>query len=96
MYRPTVGTIRVDGAVLAPDAQAPARSSVLICDEITAALDTVTQAAVLDLLAARCRGTGLAMVLITHNPAVAGRLATYVRVLAGGRLEQSLATQGVR
>jgi peptide/nickel transport system ATP-binding protein len=59
---------------------------VLICDEVTSALDTVTQAAVLELL----RGLELAVVLITHDPTVAARVADRVLVLADGRV----ATEG--
>jgi peptide/nickel transport system ATP-binding protein len=59
-----------------------ARPRVLVCDEVTSALDTVTQAAVLELL----RGLGLAIVLITHDPAVAAGVADRVLVLADGRV----------
>jgi peptide/nickel transport system ATP-binding protein len=73
-----------------------AQPAVLICDEITAALDTVTQAAILDLLTEQCRDTGLCVVLITHNLAVADHIADEIRVLADGRLQQTRTTQGVR
>jgi peptide/nickel transport system ATP-binding protein len=63
-----------------------ARPRVLICDEVTSALDTVTQAAVLGLL----RELGLAVVLITHDPAVAAGTADRVLVLADG----CVATEG--
>jgi peptide/nickel transport system ATP-binding protein len=63
-----------------------ARPRVLICDEVTSALDTITQAAVLELL----RGTELAVVLITHDPTVAAGVADRVLVLADGRV----ATEG--
>jgi peptide/nickel transport system ATP-binding protein len=63
-----------------------ARPRVLICDEVTSALDTVTQAAVLELL----RGLELAVVLITHDPTVAAGVADRVLVLADGRV----ATEG--
>jgi peptide/nickel transport system ATP-binding protein len=59
---------------------------VLICDEVTSALDTVTQAGVLELL----RGLGLAVVLVTHDPAVAAGTADRVLVLTDGRV----ATEG--
>ncbi|SMD25969.1 hypothetical protein [Kibdelosporangium aridum] len=57
----------------------------LVCDEITAALDTVTQAAILDLLKYGPR-TGLSVVLIACNLAVAENVADEIRVLADGRL----------
>jgi ABC-type glutathione transport system ATPase component len=53
---------------------------------VTSALDTVTQAAVLELL----RRLALAIVLITHDPAVAAGVADRVLVLADGRV----ATEG--
>jgi peptide/nickel transport system ATP-binding protein len=58
-----------------------ARPRVLVCDEVTSALDSVTQAAVLEL-----RGLGLAVVLITHDPAFAAGVADRVLVLADGRV----------
>jgi peptide/nickel transport system ATP-binding protein len=63
-----------------------ARPRVLVCDEVTSALDTVTQAAVLELL----RRLALTIVLITHDPAVATGVADRVLVLADGRV----ATEG--
>ncbi|GII79075.1 ABC transporter ATP-binding protein [Sphaerisporangium rufum] len=63
-----------------------AAPDVLICDEITAGLDTVTQASVLDLLD-ELRRDGLALLLISHDMGVATRLADRVGVLSGGRLE---------
>ncbi|RBO92580.1 binding-protein-dependent transport system inner membrane component [Nocardia puris] len=62
-----------------------ARPGVLICDEITASLDIRSRAAVLDLLD-DLRGTGLAMILISHQPEVVARLADRTLTLDGGRL----------
>jgi peptide/nickel transport system ATP-binding protein len=59
-----------------------AQPRVLVCDEVTSALDTVSQTAVLELV----RGLGLAVVLITHDPAVAAGVADRVLVLADGRV----------
>ncbi|MFC4562659.1 ATP-binding cassette domain-containing protein [Nocardiopsis mangrovi] len=61
----------------------------LIADEVTSALDPVTQARVLDLLRDRTAGTGRALLLITHDLAVAGRWADRVAVLDGGRIVES-------
>ncbi|GAA5051784.1 peptide/nickel transport system ATP-binding protein [Thermocatellispora tengchongensis] len=63
-----------------------ARPRVLVCDEITAALDTVTRAAVLDLLAALRTEHDLALVVITHSPQVVAHLADDVLTLDDGRL----------
>lgn len=59
-----------------------ARPDVLICDEVTSALDPLTRAEILDLLTAGPQ----ALVLITHDPAVVARAATRVRVLEDGVL----------
>ncbi|MFC3998412.1 ATP-binding cassette domain-containing protein [Nocardiopsis sediminis] len=61
----------------------------LIADEVTSALDPVTQARVLDLLRDRTAGTGRALLLITHDLAVAGRWADRVAVLDGGRIVEN-------
>ncbi len=60
------------------------KPSLLIADEPTSALDNVTQAAVLDLLKSVRDRFGLALVFITHNPAVLSGLADRVLVMRGG------------
>ncbi|UGT63094.1 ABC transporter ATP-binding protein [Nocardia asteroides] len=59
-----------------------ARPRLLIADEITTALDTVTRAAILDVLAA----LGTTRVVIAHDLAVIARIADTVAVLHDGRL----------
>ncbi|MFC7616282.1 ATP-binding cassette domain-containing protein [Actinokineospora soli] len=54
--------------------------AVLVCDEITSGLDTLTQAGLLDLLA----DLACATVLISHDTGVVARLADRVAVLHGG------------
>ncbi|MDP2311920.1 MAG: ABC transporter ATP-binding protein [Pseudomonadota bacterium] len=61
------------------------RPVVVFADEPTAALDTTTGAAVLDLLFAAARDAGAALVLATHDPAVAARAHHLLR-LDGGRM----------
>ncbi|GAB3206789.1 ATP-binding cassette domain-containing protein [Marinactinospora thermotolerans] len=61
----------------------------LIADEVTSALDPVTQAGVLDTLCSGARAAGRALLLITHDLAVAGRWADHVVVLEGGRVVES-------
>ncbi|MFC9970055.1 ABC transporter ATP-binding protein [Spirillospora sp. NPDC127200] len=58
----------------------------LIADEVTTALDPVTQAEVLDTVRAQAAGRGRAVLLITHDLAVAGRWADEVAVLSDGRI----------
>ncbi|MFB9463889.1 ABC transporter ATP-binding protein [Streptomyces cinereospinus] len=63
-----------------------ARPRVLICDEVTSGLDTVTRRGILDVLAGLLRdGDGLSLVLITHDLDTA-RLAHRVAVLDAGEL----------
>ncbi|MFC7624359.1 ABC transporter ATP-binding protein [Microlunatus sp. GCM10028923] len=54
-----------------------AEPGVLVCDEVTTGLDPVTRSRLLDLLD-ELRRDGLALVMITHEPAVVGRLADRV------------------
>lgn len=59
---------------------------VLVCDEITAGLDPLARAAVLDLLDTQRRDRGLALLVITHERAVAARLADHIAVLDAGHI----------
>ncbi|WP_436495157.1 ABC transporter ATP-binding protein [Actinokineospora sp. HUAS TT18] len=59
-----------------------ARPDVLVCDEITSGLDTLTQAGLLDLLA----DLPCALVLISHDLGVVARLAEHIVVLDEGRV----------
>lgn len=56
----------------------------LIADEPTTALDVTIQAQVLELLQGLQRETGMAMLFITHDLAVAARMADAVAVMKGG------------
>jgi peptide/nickel transport system ATP-binding protein len=62
-----------------------ARPDVLICDEITSGLDAITQRGILDLLDELRDRTGVSLLLITHEPAVADRLADRTLQLEEGR-----------
>ncbi|MGP3955756.1 ABC transporter ATP-binding protein [Nonomuraea sp. 3N208] len=59
--------------------------AVLLADEITAALDARTAGLILDLIDTLRRDTGLAVLAVTHDPAVAARADRVLRV-EGGRL----------
>lgn len=59
-----------------------AEPEVLVCDEVTAGLDTLTRAGVLDLL----DGLDVALLVVTHDPAVVAHLADEVVVLDDGRV----------
>ena len=60
--------------------------ALLVADEPTTALDAVTQAEVLALLARLRERRNLAILLITHNPAVLAGLAARVMVMYAGRI----------
>jgi peptide/nickel transport system ATP-binding protein len=68
---------------------------VLICDEITSALDVSVQAAIIDLLAEMQREDGLAMLFITHNLALVRNLADRVTILNDGVIVEFGPTQEV-
>jgi oligopeptide transport system ATP-binding protein len=59
---------------------------ILLADEPTSSLDVTVQAQVLELLAALIAETQMAMVLITHNLAVAVGLARRIAIMYAGRI----------
>jgi peptide/nickel transport system ATP-binding protein len=60
--------------------------SVLICDEVTSALDVSVQAAIVELLAELQRDLGLAMLFVTHNLPLVRSIAGRVAVMSVGRI----------
>lgn len=58
----------------------------LICDEVTSALDVSVQAVVVELLTQLRRDRNLAMLFVTHNLAVAKNIAQEVAVMQSGRI----------
>jgi len=68
--------------------------SLLIADEPTASLDPVTQAEILALFRKLQRALGIALVLITHNPALLAGFTDRILILyAGGVAECGLASE---
>jgi len=61
----------------------------LVADEPTTALDVTTQAEILELLDSLRRQLGMAMLLITHNLAIAATVADRVAVMYGGRIVET-------
>lgn len=59
---------------------------VLVCDEITSALDVLVQAAIVDLLGTLRRELGLAMLFVTHNLPLVRSIADEVAVMNQGRI----------
>ncbi|MFD8939214.1 ATP-binding cassette domain-containing protein [Streptomyces sp. NPDC059578] len=58
----------------------------LLCDEVTSALDTVAQASVWQLLDELRTRESLGLLVITHDPSLVDRIADEVVVLAEGRV----------
>ncbi len=58
----------------------------VVADEPTTAVDTVTQAALLDLLASLRRDLGMALLLVSHDPALLARVADRIVVMYAGRI----------
>jgi peptide/nickel transport system ATP-binding protein len=59
---------------------------VLICDEVTSALDVSVQAAIVELLGGLQRDLGLSMLFITHNLPLVRSIAQRVAVLSQGNI----------
>ena len=65
-----------------------AEPSLLVCDEITSALDVSVQATVLELLARLRAELGLALLFISHDLGVVANVASRALVLESGRVRE--------
>ena len=63
-----------------------AEPSVLVCDEVTSALDVSVQAAIIDLIAELQREMQLGLLFVTHNLALIRTIADEVAVMSGGTI----------
>jgi peptide/nickel transport system ATP-binding protein len=71
------------------------RPDVLVCDEVTSALDVLVQAAIVELLADLQRDLGLSMLFVTHNLPLVRSVAHRVAVMAEGRIVEVGSTETV-
>jgi peptide/nickel transport system ATP-binding protein len=62
------------------------KPSLLICDEVTSALDVSVQAAIVQLLRALQRDMGLTMLFVTHNLPLVRSIAHRIVVMSDGRV----------
>jgi oligopeptide/dipeptide ABC transporter ATP-binding protein len=69
------------------------RPEVLLCDEPTSALDVTTQVRIMALLDDLCREDGVAMVLITHDLAIAFDACDDVAVMYAGQIVERAPTR---
>jgi peptide/nickel transport system ATP-binding protein len=72
-----------------------AEPQVLVCDEITSALDVSVQAALVELLAELQHSMNLGLLFITHNLALIRTIADRVAVMSAGRIVESDAVESV-
>ena len=63
-----------------------AEPALLVCDEITSALDVSVQAAIVDLMAELQRDMQLGLLFVTHNLALIRTIAEEVAVMSEGRI----------
>jgi len=63
-----------------------ANPQLLVCDEVTSALDVSVQAAIIDVLAELQRELGIGLLFVTHNLALIRTLSQHVAVMSEGRI----------
>ena len=72
-----------------------AEPTVLVCDEVTSALDVSVQAAIIDLIAELQREMKLGLLFVTHNLALIRTIADEVAVMSAGRIVELGKVDGV-
>jgi peptide/nickel transport system ATP-binding protein len=66
-----------------------AEPDVLVCDEITSALDVSVQGSIVALLESLRVSRGISMLFVTHNLALVRSIADRVQILNAGRVVES-------
>ncbi len=66
-----------------------AEPDVLVCDEITSALDVSVQGSIVSLLEDLRKSRGISMLFVTHNLALVRSIAARVQILSEGRVVES-------
>jgi len=66
-----------------------AEPDVLVCDEITSALDVSVQGSIVSLLESLRESRGISMLFVTHNLALVRSIADRVQILNAGRVVES-------
>ncbi len=66
-----------------------AEPDLLVCDEITSALDVSVQGSIVELLEELRQSRGISMLFVTHNLALVRSIAARVQILNAGRLVES-------
>jgi peptide/nickel transport system ATP-binding protein len=69
--------------------------SLLVCDEVTSALDVSVQASIIDLLRTLQHETRMSMLFVTHNIALARHISQRMAILQHGRIVESGSTEEV-
>jgi peptide/nickel transport system ATP-binding protein len=69
--------------------------TLLIADEPTSALDTIVQAEIVRLIAALVRETGMSLLIVSHDIALAATIADRIVVLKDGGIVETGATEEI-
>ena len=69
--------------------------ALLIADEPTSALDTIVQAEIVRLIDALVRDTGMSLLIVSHDIALAATIADRIVVLKDGGIVENGATQEI-
>lgn len=69
--------------------------SLLVCDEVTSALDVSVQASIIDLLRTLQHENRMSMLFVTHNIALARHISQRMAILQQGRIVESGSTEEV-